>query len=114
MQSQGRLCGPCCGVDPVPGLPTDDGIERPTGRIPGFEGRYFDVDPVAASKFSHPLVDINSDQLTSFLLELPGRNTSADADVEKRGAGAGCDDPTHHGFGVVGPDPVVPFGVRAE
>jgi len=101
-------------VHPVPGLPGDDRIELAAGGIPGFERRHLDLESAPPRQAGHPRVDLDPEHPAAGRLELARGDAGADADVEDAGAGAGGDDPAHHGPGIAGPGPVVAFGVRAE
>jgi hypothetical protein len=62
----------------------------------------------------HPRVGFDPEHPAAGRPELPGFFAGTDAHVEKVGTGAGGNDPFDHGARVVGPGPIVAFGIRAE
>lgn len=59
-EQSGRRVGTCGGVDPVPGVPTGDQVEAPSGVVPALEPGHFDVNAMLAGDGSHSLVGVDA------------------------------------------------------
>jgi hypothetical protein len=75
-------------VDPVPGLPGDDRVERTAGRVPRLEPRDLDLEPTPAGGLGHPGVDFDTEHPAAGRLEAARGDAGADADVEHLRSGA--------------------------
>src|ERR1700735_1449997 len=109
-----RLVGTLHGVEPVPGLPGDDGVERTAVGIPGLEIADLDLDAGLPGDLGHPRVRVDAEHRAAGGPVLPCTDASAAADVQDLDAGTGGDDALYQGVGVAGPRPVVSFGVDSE
>ena len=101
-----RLAGAQHWVDPVPGLSGDNGIERTTARVPGFEIADLDLDAAAPGDIGHPRVRVDAEYRATGRLVLPCPDAGAAADVQEVHAGTRGDDTLARSR------PVVPFGVH--
>ena len=74
-------------VHPVPGLPGNDGVERPSGRIPRFERRHLNLEALLPGELGHSRVDLDAEQPAPGRSEGSSGDPGADAHVEHGGPG---------------------------
>jgi hypothetical protein len=113
-QHLGRLRGADDRVHPVPRLGGDQCVERPPGRLPGFEGCHLDPQAAGFREVGHPCIRLDAEHGATGGLELAGRDARAAADVEHVRPRDPGDDTRHQVIGVAGAGPVVALRVRAE
>ena len=114
-QHGGRFGGGDREVEPVPCLRRGHAVEGATSRVPGFEGRDLNVDPMTASDLRHSGSEFHPQHLGATLGNLSGSNPGATTDVENlQSRRHGTEQVVDHRIGIGRPEPVICLGLLVE
>ena len=98
----------------MPTLPRHDRVESPACRLPGFEGRHFDLHSRLPRELGQPCVRIDPEHQATRHLKLPRHDASPNAHVENEPSRGHSDDALDQNVGIARPGPVVTLGIRPE